>query len=221
VEPPLESAGYWEARDLLQAAGVPFADARRAADLEQARAAAEELGYPVVLKALGRLHKSEGGGVAVGIGDAEALERSLSKMATALKPSEYSVERTAPIAAGVELIVGARRDPRFGPLALVGAGGLYAELLSDVRVALAPLREDEALRLLLSRRVAPLLTGARGRAPLDVDAAARVAVALSRVAGAHPEIEEIEINPLLVTPDGALALDARIVLAEKGEDGAR
>ena len=94
-------------------------------------------------------------------------------------------------------------------------------MLSDVRVALAPLRADEAVRLILSLRVAPLLTGARGRAPLDVAAAARAAAALSEVAAAHPEIDEIEINPLLVTPEGALALDAHVALAEKGGDDAR
>jgi acyl-CoA synthetase (NDP forming) len=220
AEPPLVSAAYWEARDLLGAAGIRFAEARRVADLEQARSAADELGYPVVLKALGRVHKSEGGGVAVGLADREKLERSLSEMATTLAPSEYSVERTAAVADGVELIVGAKRDPRFGPLVLVGAGGLYAEVLGDVRVALAPVTEEEARRLLVSLRVAPLLSGARGLPVLDVDAAARAAAALSRVAAERPEIEELEVNPLLVTADGALGLDARLVLREKGDDDA-
>jgi acyl-CoA synthetase (NDP forming) len=220
AEPPLRSAGYWEARELLQAAGVRFEEARRAEDLEQALAAAAELGYPVVLKALGRLHKSEGGGVAVGLTDEEALALSLSQMATALQPSGYSVERTAPLADGLELILGARADPRFGPILLVGVGGLYAEVVVDVRVALAPVSESEAETLLRSLRAAPLLSGARGRPPLDVGAAAKAASALSRVAAERPELAELEINPLLVTPDGAVGLDARLVLREKGEDDA-
>jgi acyl-CoA synthetase (NDP forming) len=218
---PLEAGGYWEARDLLQAAGIRFAEARRAEGLEQALDAAEELGYPVVLKALGRLHKSEGGGVAVGLADPEALGGSLSRMATALEPSGYSVEQMALLAEGVELIVGAKRDLRFGPVALVGMGGLYAEVLADVRVALAPVTPDHADKLIRSLRVAPLLAGVRGRPPLDVEAAARVVAALSLVAAERPEIAEIEINPLLVTPAGALGLDARVVLGEKGDADAR
>lgn len=214
--PPVEAAGYWEARALLEAAGVEFAEARRAKHDQDALAAADELGYPVVLKALGHVHKSDAGGVAVGLADAVALERQLSEMAT-LKASEYSVERTAPVEDGIELIIGSRRDPRFGPVTLVGVGGLYTEVLGDVAVALAPVGEADAERLIGSLRGAPLLLGARGRPPLDVPAAARTMAALSRVAAEHPEIDELEINPLLVLPEGALGLDARIVVG--GGDG--
>jgi acyl-CoA synthetase (NDP forming) len=133
-------------------------------------------------------------------------------MEEALRPPWYSVEALAPLSRGLELIVGARRDPRFGPVLLVGAGGLYAEIVKDVAVALAPVSEAGAEALFRSLRVAPLLGGARGKAAVDVAAAARAAAALSRVAAEHPEIAEIEINPLLALPDGALGLDARIVL---------
>jgi acyl-CoA synthetase (NDP forming) len=216
---PVIADGYWEARQLLEQAGIQFAQARRAEGREDVLDAAAELGYPVVLKALGELHKSDAGGVAVGVPDAAALARELSHMAT-LSASEYSIERTAPVEQGIELIVGTRRDPRFGPVTLVGMGGLYAELLGDVAVALAPVDEVEAKRLLESLRGAPLLMGARGRPPLDVRAAAAATAALSRVAAEHPEIDELEINPLLVLPGGALGLDARIVLREKGDEGA-
>jgi acyl-CoA synthetase (NDP forming) len=213
----LVTTDYWQARELLKAAGVEFAQARRAASPQEALAAAADVGYPVVLKALGRLHKSDAGGVAVGVADAAALERVLSRMAT-LSPAEYSVERTATVGEGFELIVGARRDPRFGPVTLVGMGGLFTELVGDVALALAPVDEAAAERLLLSLRAAPLLTGARGRPSLDLQAAARTTAALSRVAAEHPEIDEIEINPLLVLPDGVLGLDARIVLQEEREE---
>jgi acyl-CoA synthetase (NDP forming) len=97
-------------------------------------------------------------------------------------------------------------------------GGLYAELMGDLALALAPVDEAGAERLILSLRAAPLLSGARGRPPLDVRAAAAATAALSRVAAEHPEIDEIEINPLLVLSEGALGLDARIVLgAGRGE----
>jgi acetate---CoA ligase (ADP-forming) len=117
----------------------------------------------------------------------------------------------APTGDGAELLIGARWDPRLGPIALAGAGGLYAEVLSDTAVALAPLDQQTARALIASLRIAPLLTGARGRAALDLDAAARALSALSRVAAAHPELAELEVNPLLVLPSGALALDARFV----------
>ncbi len=217
---PLARDGYFEARELLAGGGIAFAEARPVETVAEARVAAEELGYPVVLKALGLLHKSDAGGVVLGISGEEELARLFSDMATRLSPEAYSVERTAPVADGVELIVGARRDPRFGPIVLVGLGGIFAELLKDVAVALAPISAATASELLRSLRGAPLITGARGRPKLDVEAAARVLAALSSVAAERPEIAEIEINPLLVTVDGALGLDARIVL-EKGDADAR
>jgi acetate---CoA ligase (ADP-forming) len=213
---PVESAGYWAARELLEVAGIEFAQARKARTLGEALAAAEELGYPIVLKALALEHKSDAGGVAVGLVDAAAVEEQLSTMAT-LQASEYSVERTAPLGLGIELIVGARRDPRFGPVTLVGMGGLYTEVLSDVAAALAPVDEAEAERHIRSLRAAPLLEGARGRPALDIAAAAHATACLSRVAAEHPEIVELEINPLLVLPDGALGLDATIVLGGGGD----
>jgi acyl-CoA synthetase (NDP forming) len=202
---------YFAARALLAEAGLPFAEVRQAAGVQEALPAAAELGYPVALKAVGRLHKSDSGGVAVGLADPRELAEALTRMEGALAPPWYSVERLAPVSEGIELIVGAKRDPRFGPVLLVGAGGLYAEVVGDVAVALAPASEEAAEALLRSLRIAPLLDGARGRAAVDVRAAARAAAALSRFAAEHPEIAEVEVNPLLVTPEGALGLDARIV----------
>jgi acyl-CoA synthetase (NDP forming) len=212
---PIVGDGYFESRELLAAGGVPFGTARRTESVEEARAAAAELGYPVVLKALGLLHKSDAGGVALNLPDDAAVAAAAADMHERLAPEGFSVESLVDTAGGVELIVGCRRDPRFGPLVLVGLGGVYAELLRDVRLALAPAGAGELEALLLSLRGAGILTGARGRAAVDVRAAAEAAAALSRVAAAHPEIAEIEINPLLVTPAGAVGLDARVVLANR------
>jgi acyl-CoA synthetase (NDP forming) len=208
--------GYWPARELLAAAGIDFAAARPVGTRDEALAEAEALGYPVVLKAIGPEHKSDAGGVAVGISGPEELEAQLSRMKE-LAVDGYSVEQVAPVAEGVELIVGVRRDPRFGPVVLVGLGGLYAEILEDVAVALAPVTAEEAEALIRSLRAASLLEGARGSPPLDLAAAARAVGVLSRVAAARPDIQEIEINPLLVTPAGALALDAGVVLGTTSE----
>jgi acyl-CoA synthetase (NDP forming) len=215
---PVGDTGYFGSRALLEQAGVPFAAARRVRSWDEAREAAASLGYPVVLKALGALHKSDAGGVVVGIADEAALRAAVEAVVGRLAPPELSVEASAPVLEGLELIVGARRDARFGPVLMVGVGGLYAEIVRDVAVTLAPADEDEVAELMRRLRVAPLLAGARGRPPLDVAAAARAGAALSRAAAEHPEISEIEVNPLLVLPEGCLALDARIV---KGEAHAR
>ena len=209
---PVAGDGYFHARELLSAGGVGFTPALHVATPAAAREAAAALGYPVALKALGLLHKSDAGGVALGLAGVEELDEALEDMQARLQPPGYSVEAMADTSDGAELIVGCMRDPRFGPIVLVGLGGIHAELLRDVVVALAPAGADEMEALILSLRGAGILTGARGRPRLDVRAAAEAAAALSRVAAAHPEIAEIEVNPLLVTPTGALGLDARIVL---------
>jgi acyl-CoA synthetase (NDP forming) len=150
--------------------------------------------------------------VEVGLQGPERLNEAFERMEAALSPPSYSVEAMAPLSQGLELIVGAKRDPRFGPILLVGAGGLYAEIVKDVAVALAPVTEAAAEALFRSLQITPLLDGARGKPAVDVGAAARATAALSRFAAEHPEVAEVEINPLLALPDGALALDARIVL---------
>jgi acetate---CoA ligase (ADP-forming) len=208
-------AGYWEARELLASAGIAFPSARRVADFDEARAAATELGYPLAVKALGPLHKSDAGGVALGIESEKALEDALAEMAT-LSAEGYSVERMAPV--GVELIAGSIQDARFGPVVLVGLGGVYAELLDDTAVALAPVDAAQAEELIRSLRGSAILAGARGRPPVDVAAAAEAIAALSRLAASRPDLAEIEINPLLVTPQGALGLDARALSGENGAD---
>ncbi len=212
--PPLSTDGYFEARELLAAGGVPFAEAARVETAEQAVAAAHALGYPVALKALGLVHKSDAGGVVLGLENDAELAAALAAMASRLSPPGYAVECMVTAPWSVELIVGCRRDPRFGPVLLVGFGGILTEVLRDTAVALAPAGADEVETLLRELRGAALLTGVRGRPPLALGAAAGVAAALSRVAAAHPELGELELNPLLVTPDGAVALDARCVYSQ-------
>ena len=203
--------GYFGARELLAAGGVPFPEARRAGTAAEAAAEADELGFPVVVKALGLVHKSDEGGVALGLVDAEAVAAAAGRMRA---PDGFSVERMVSAETSAELIVGCRRDPRFGPVLLVGFGGILAELLQDVAVALAPAPAAQVEELLLGLRGAALLTGTRGRPSLAVDRAAEAAAAVSRVAAAHPALEALEVNPLLVTPTDAVGLDARAVYSQ-------
>ncbi|MFJ6758633.1 acetate--CoA ligase family protein [Streptomyces sp. NPDC091273] len=209
---PLRDAGYHGVRTLLGAAGVPFPAAREIADEAGLLAAAAEFEGPYALKALHLLHKSDAGGVALRLADREALLAAYREMHARLGAPAYSVEAMADLSDGVELIVGVNHDPRFGPVAMVGLGGVLTETLRDVAFALAPVPAGRAEALLRGLRTAALLDGVRGRPAVDVAAAAAVIERITTVAAAHPEIAELEVNPLLVRPDGALALDARAVL---------
>ena len=208
---PVTATDYMASRSEFAAAGIDFVAAREVRTGDALAAAADELRPPFVLKALGLLHKSDAGGVVVGLASREALVDAHARLVAKLDPPSFSVEEMADLKGGVELIVGARWDRRFGPTVLVGMGGTATEVLRDVLVALAPVDEAGATRMLERLRTAALLHEHRGRPAVNIAAAARTVARLSEYAAAHPEIAELEINPLLVTPSGATALDARIV----------
>jgi hypothetical protein len=154
--------------------------------------------------------------VALGLEDEPALRAAFEAMQARIAARPYSVEGMVEARAGVELVVGCRRDPRFGVVLLLGIGGIYTEILRDVVVCLAPASQDDVLRSLSTLRGFALLRGVRGAPAVDLEAIARTASALSEVATRHPDISEIEINPLLASPDGAIALDVRVVASEGG-----
>jgi acyl-CoA synthetase (NDP forming) len=211
---PLTGAGYWSARQTIAGCGVPYVTAELVRTQDEALAAATRIGYPVALKALDLEHKSDTGGVVLGIQDARTLIHTLERLRETLAPLLFSVEQMAPLADGVEVLIGVRRDHRFGPIAVAGLGGIFTELLGDIAVALAPVDADQAEVLLRSLRGSALLTGLRGRPPMDIGAAARALADLSWLAATHPEIDEVEVNPLLILPTGVLALDARLLLRQ-------
>lgn len=211
---PALKDGYFEARELVERAGVPVIEARPVTSLSEAHGAARALGFPVALKALEATHKSDAGGVRLGILNDDELTSAFVGLAKRLRSVRLSVERMAPTQDGVELLVGVRRDPRFGPIALVGFGGLFTEILDDVATVLAPVTRELAEELIRSLRGSTLLLGARGRPVMRLSAAAAAVAALSELAACRPEIAELEVNPLLVLPDRVVALDARLVLAQ-------
>ncbi|HEY9289290.1 MAG TPA: acetate--CoA ligase family protein [Candidatus Dormibacteraeota bacterium] len=202
---------YFSIRRLLTDAGIHFAEARPVSSEGEAIDAARELGYPIVLKALGTVHKSDVGGVRLAIANEAGLRSAFKELESRLHPSVLSVEANAPLELGVELLIGVKRDRSFGPIVLVGLGGLYTEVFRDVAVALGPVSRDQAGRLIRSLHGSELVTGSRGRPPLDIDAAALAVERLAAFAIAAPSISEVEINPLLVLPQDAIALDARAV----------
>lgn len=210
----------YRAKALLAPLGVPVPAGRMATTRAEAEAAAGELGYPVVLKAQSAAlsHKSDAGGVIVGLGDAPALAEGWDRLAENLARHRPGlaldgvlVERMG--ARGVELIVGGRNDPDWGPVVLVGFGGVQAEVTRDVRL-LPPDLDGAAIVAEIRRlRGAPLLDGFRGAPCCDVAAVARIAAAVGRLLRGEPRIREIDLNPVVVDAAGAVALDALISLA--------
>lgn len=215
-----ETPAYPEARALLGACGITFPDGALAGTPTEAGTIADRLGGAVVLKAIAPalIHKTDAGGVVVGIsGSAAATDEAaamLERVAGALPNMPLDgiwVEEMAP-AGGVDLVVGARRDPAFGVIALLGVGGIFVEVLDDVVLAPAPVASAHLERLARGLRAAPLLAGVRGGQAVDLRAAAEVAARLGDLLLAFPEISEVEVNPLRVDASGALALDARVIV---------
>ena len=208
---------------MLERYGVPVVARRTAGTIDEAVAAAEALGYPVALKVESRdiAHKSDAGGVRLGLADADAVRRAWTAMraevaryAPAARVEGALVARMA--APGIEMSVGVQRDPQFGPALMVGRGGVWIEALGDVSLRLLPVDEAEAHAMLAELKAAPLLGAFRGAPPRDVRALVAAMVALSRLALDHAErIVSVEVNPLLVHEHGrgATAVDARLVLA--------
>lgn len=215
------TGGYFSARTLLSSYGVAFPPACEVRDGPAAAlAAAEEIGYPVAVKAVALEHKSDAGGVVLSVEGPDELERVVADLASRIGPGPLSVEAMWHEPPAVELLVGAVRDPRFGPIVLVGMGGVFAELLDDVVARLAPVAAEEAGEMISSLKGAALLGGARGRPPLAVDAACEAVAALSRAAAEHPAISAVEVNPLAVGRATAMALDARLVIEDDARAGA-
>ncbi len=200
---------------LLDCYGLPLIATRVVADAAEAAAAAAELGVPVALKASARglLHKTDAGGVKLGLEGPDRVQAAASEIDAAVLRAGHRLDGliVQPMApAGVELIVGVVNDHSFGPVLACGAGGTAAELIKDVAVRITPLGETDAREMIRSLRTFPLLDGYRGAARCDLAAIEDVVLRLSAMVEAHPEIVELDCNPLIAGPDGALIVDARV-----------
>ncbi len=221
VEVPAKTVNEVEAKRILAKAGVPVVDERLATSAAEAGRAAAEIGFPVAMKLVSTdiLHKSEIGGVLLGIGDKAAARNGydtlIERARTAQPDAKIDGVVVAPmISGGVETILGVKVDPAFGPVVLFGLGGIFVELLGDVTQRLAPFGAQEAHEMMREVKGFPLLDGARGAAPADIDALAEALSRLSQFAHENRDrIESIDINPFLVLPkgQGALAVDALII----------
>lgn len=207
-----------DAIKLLERYNIPYPAHHVSSQLEDLTTAADAMGYPVVLKVVSKevVHKSDSGGVSVNINNANALiEQSHTieaRVKTAIPNAEIDgilVCKQAPD--GVELIVGAMKDPVFGSTLMVGLGGIFAEVMEDVSFRVAPISRNDARTMLTELKGYPLLTGARGSAPCDVEAVVDLLMKVSRLVMENPDIAELDLNPVRVYESGVLALDARIM----------
>ena len=211
-----------EVKRLVAAYGVPVTREREAATPAAAAAAATAIGFPVVLKAVSRsiIHKSDAGGVRLNLGDAAAVETAAATMAARIGPERLDGFVVAEMIRGeAEVIIGVRRDPQFGPIVLVGLGGIAVEIIGDVAMAPAPVTAARAREMIDRLKLAPLLKGARGKPVLDIGAVADAIVRLSWLAAdLGPRLVDLEINPILVRADGegAVAVDGRANLEAGG-----
>ena len=208
-----------EAKALVSAWGIQVPKSVLIDGLEDVAIKSKEITPPLVLKVVSQdiLHKREFGGVITGINNSEEasialkeMKRTLAEKAPKARIAGFLLEETAPT--GIELILGGLRDPQFGPAVMFGTGGFAVELVADVSFRLAPLNREEVFDMMREVKSYPLLTGFRGSKPVDIEKLASTVMKLSDILLEIEEIKEIEINPLLVHEEGAVAVDARVVL---------
>lgn len=210
-----------EAFDILKAYGIPVVKTAFAKTAEEAITAAEEIGYPLVIKVVSPQisHKSDIGGIKLFLQNAAEVKAAYQDILDSISKklpdaSLKGVQLQPMLSGGKEVILGMVNDPTFGPMLMFGLGGIYVEILKDIRFAIAPVDEREAREMVTRIKTYPLLAGIRGEKLSDIDALVDIILKVSKLVCDFPEIEEFEINPMIVFEKGkgALAVDLRLIL---------
>jgi acetyl-CoA synthetase (ADP-forming) len=208
-----------EAKTVCMEYGIPVTKFKLAENEAEAVKFAEEIGYPVVLKIVSPdiIHKSDVGGVIVGLKSAKDVRNAYKQIIGNVKKHRADakivgilVQEMAP--SSTEVIVGAIKDPQFGPALMFGLGGIFVEVLKDVTFRIAPITKDEASEMIAEVKAYPLLKGYRNMPPADVEAIVQILLNASRLVMDHQEIKELDLNPIMVYEKGAKTVDARIIL---------
>ncbi|MEW5846101.1 MAG: acetate--CoA ligase family protein [Bacteroidota bacterium] len=194
-------------QQLLDAAGIPRAGEAVVTTADDAAKAAEELGFPVVMKVVGPVHKSDVGGVVLNVKDTETARKEFDRM---IKIKDTTAILIQPMLRGVELFVGAKREDKFGHMVLCGLGGIFIEVLKDVKAALAPFDTNEAHSMIQGLKGYGIVKGVRGQEPVNEAIFAEIVSRVSALVTVAPEIFEMDLNPLLGSKDKVIAVDARI-----------
>ncbi|MDR0545144.1 MAG: acetate--CoA ligase family protein [Odoribacteraceae bacterium] len=202
-----------EIHRLLDAAGIARAPEGVADNEEEAGRVADKIGFPLVMKVVGPVHKSDVGGVALGVNSKEEVRREFQRMMRIRDTRAITLARQL---RGTEVFIGAKRDEKFGHTVLYGLGGIFVEVLKDVKASLAPFAADEALALIRELRAYGMIRGARGQEPVNEERFAEAVARLSVLVTVAPEISEMDLNPLLGTREGVVAVDARVRVEKRG-----
>jgi acetyltransferase len=212
-----------ESFDILKAYGIPTVGTAITKTLEDTVKAAEEIGYPLVMKIVSPQisHKSDVGGIKLNLNNADDVKAAYEDMMENIPKKEPNatlegVQLQKMLSGGKEVIIGMVQDPTFGPMMMFGLGGIYVEILKDVKFAIAPVNEEEAREMIAGIKTHELLEGTRGDKAMDTEAIADIILRISQLVTDFPEINEFEINPLMVFEEGALAVDMRLMLKEGG-----
>lgn len=208
----------WQAKQLLRELGITVPDGMLATSADDAARIAGQIGYPVAAKAQAAelTHKTDLGAVALGLGDEQSVRAAFGRLSANVRSAlpDLTLDGVlieAMAGPGFELVVGARRDPGWGPVILVGLGGIWIETLHDVRLLPPDLAPAEIVTELLSLKAGRLLTGARGGPPVDLDAVAALVAAVGDLVLADPQISEVDLNPVIVTASGPVVADALLI----------
>jgi len=207
------------ALELLREYSIPTVRWDKANSLAQATAMADAIGYPVAMKILSPdiIHKSDLGGVKLGIENSGQLEEAYNAMMKEIKQKQpgaaiEGVVIQEQLSGGIELLLGCKKDPTFGPVLVFGAGGIFAEILDDISLGFIPLGRKEAEKMIADTKISKILVGARGREAVDMELLISCLQNLAKLVQANPTIIELDINPLLAFPNRIVALDARVIL---------
>lgn len=210
-----------EAKELLKQAGVSVVDTKLATSREEAISISQQFGFPVVLKITSSdvVHKSDAGGVKLGLKTAtqvgkayDDIMRAIKKQYPEAKIDGVSVQKMA--RPGVEVIIGMSKDAQFGPVLMFGLGGILVEILKDVSFRIVPLVPRDAREMIKDIKGYPLLEGYRGQEPVDVANLEELILKVSNFVEQHPEVAELDLNPIFAYSDGAVAVDARVILED-------
>jgi acyl-CoA synthetase (NDP forming) len=210
-----------ESKELLAQAGLPVVETRLARTKQEAISIAKELGFPVVLKIASPdiVHKSDAGGVKLGLKNATEVGRAYREIMDLVKQGEpqatiYGVSVQRMIRPGIEVIMGMSKDAQFGPVLMFGLGGVFVEVLKDVSFRIVPITRRDARQMIEEIKAYPVLKGYRGREPANIEALEDMLLKLSHFVEQSPQIRELDLNPIFAHRDGAVAVDARIIMEE-------
>jgi len=208
-----------ESKQILKEAGIPTTEIRLAKSKEEAIALSRQIGFPVVLKIVSPdiLHKSDAGGVKLNLKSQQEVAKAFDEIISSIKEHEpkakiegVSVQNMA--RPGTEVIIGMSKDPQFGPVLMFGLGGILVEILKDVSFRIVPLNRRDAREMIKELKGYPILEGYRGQEPANTEVLENLLLKVSDFVEGRPEIKEMDINPIFAYKDGAVAVDARVIL---------